>query len=105
MNMKRIVAILGVIALAAIAVSTMANAGADSSKKHHQATVTVISTDPTAKTMTFKDDKGMEKTAPVLDSALGTLKSVKPGDKVILTCEDNDKGEHEGISEIKPTKS
>ena len=60
--------------------------------------------DATAKTITFKDDKGMDKTAPVLEGAVASLKSLKPGDKVVLVCEDNDKGEHQGISAIKPAK-
>ena len=58
----------------------------------------------TAKTITIKDEKGGDKVIPVLDSALASLKTVKAGDSVVLTCLDNDKGEHTGVSAIKPAK-
>jgi hypothetical protein len=99
--MKRLLAVLGVVALAGMVLASAANAG---DKKQHEVTVTVVSMDATAKTITFKDDKGMDKTAPVLEGAVASLKSLKPGDKVVLVCEDNDKGEHQGISAIKPAK-
>lgn len=99
--MKKFLAVLGVLALAMVAMTTLAGAG---EKKHHEVTVTIVSMDATAKTLTFKDDKGADKTVPVLESGLADLKSIKPGEKVVLTCEDNDKGEHQGISGIKPAK-
>jgi hypothetical protein len=67
-------------------------------------TATVVSTDVDAKTITIKDEKGEEKTAPVLEDALGSLKTLKAGDKVVLTCLDHDKGEHQGVSDSKPAK-
>ena len=99
--MKRLLAVLGVVALAGMVLAGVANAG---DKKQHEVTATVVSMDATAKTLTFKDDKGADKTAPVLEGALASLKSLKPGDKVVLVCEDNDKGEHQGIAAIKPAK-
>src|SRR5262245_20947246 len=101
--MKKFLAVLGVLALAVVAMTSLA--GAAGEKKHHEVTVTIVSMDMQAKTITFKDDKGADKTAPVLDEALGSLKSLKPGDKVTLVCEDNEKGEHQGISAIKPAKA
>ena len=64
----------------------------------------VVSVDLEGKKLTFKDDKGQEQTAPVMGKALETLKNLKAGDKVELTCTDNEKGEHEGISAIKMAK-
>jgi hypothetical protein len=64
----------------------------------------VVSVDLTAKTLTFKDDAGTSKTVPATGKALDSLKTLKAGDKVVLTCTDNDKGEHQGVSAIKIEK-
>ncbi|HYS78854.1 MAG TPA: hypothetical protein VEO94_08440 [Candidatus Dormibacteraeota bacterium] len=52
------------------------------------------SVDLEAKKITFTDDTGTNMTAPVLAKAMASLKKVKAGDKVTLTCQDNDKGDH-----------
>lgn len=72
--------------------------------KTHDVTADVVSVDLAAKTITVKGEKG-DMTAPVKDSALEALKKVKVGDKVVLTCQDNDKGEHEAVTAIKPAKA
>ena len=100
--MKKLVSVLGVLAIAGLLFVQVANAG---DKKTHEMTVTVVSMDVNAKTITIKDEKGAEKTAPVLADALGSLKALKAGDKIVVTCLDNDKGEHQGVSAIKPAKS
>ncbi len=73
--------------------------------KTHQMTATVVSIDLEGKKITIKDDKGEEKTAPVLGKAVASLKTLKAGDKVDITCQDNEKGEHQGVSAIKVEKS
>jgi hypothetical protein len=69
--------------------------------KTHEVTTQIVSIDAKANTLTFKDDKGESKTAPVLASAVPQLKDFKAGDKVVLTCQDTDGGQHEGISAIR----
>jgi hypothetical protein len=69
--------------------------------KTHDMKGTVVSTDVEGKKLTFKDESGTSITAPVLASALASLKTVKAGEAVTLTCQDNEKGDHEGISKIK----
>jgi Cu/Ag efflux protein CusF len=69
--------------------------------KTHDLTGTVVSVDIGAKKITFKDDTGTSMTVPVLDKAVGTLKTLKADQKVTLTCQDNEKGDHEGVSAIK----
>ena len=69
--------------------------------KTHDLTGTVVSIDVQGKKITFKDDTGTSITSPVLDKAVDSLKKVKAGDKVTLTCQDNEKGDHEGVSAIK----
>ena len=72
--------------------------------KTHEMSGTVVSTDAAGKKLTFKDDTGSSMTVPVLDKAMGTLKTLKPGEKVVLTCQDNEKGDHEGVAAIKVDK-
>ena len=72
--------------------------------KTHEVKGEVVSVDLTAKTLTFKDETGASKTAGVLDKAQKSLETLKAGDKVVLTCSDNDAGEHLGISAIKLAK-
>jgi len=69
--------------------------------KTHQVKATVVAVDVEHNQITIKDESGAEKTAPVMDKAIEELKTVKAGDHVTLTCKDNDKGEHEGVTAIK----
>src|SRR5262245_1672218 len=69
--------------------------------KTHDVAATIVSIDLENKQLTFKDDKGEQKTAPVMGKAVDELKAVKAGDRVTLTCTDNEKGEHMGVSAIK----
>lgn len=73
--------------------------------KTHEVTAEVVAVDAAAKTITIKDDSGENKTVPVMDGAVESLKNLKAGDKVVLTCQDNDKGEHQGVKAIKPAKA
>jgi hypothetical protein len=72
--------------------------------KSHVVEGEVVSADATAKTITVKVD-GEEKTAPVHGKAAARLGSLKAGEKVALTCVDNEKGEHEYVSAIKVEKA
>jgi len=92
----------GVLMVAVLmAVMLVANvAPAVAAGKTHDVNATIVSVNVEGKTITFKDDTGASISAGVLDSAAGSLKSVKAGDHVTLTCQDNEKGEHQGISRI-----
>jgi ribosomal protein S1 len=90
-------AVLAVVALIAAPVSAFATTG----KKTHDVKATVVSTDPAAKTITLKMDNGEEKTVPVMGQAINKMKNLKPGEAVTCVCTDNDKGEHEGVSDFK----
>jgi VCBS repeat-containing protein len=72
--------------------------------KAHVVEGEVVSADATAKTITVKVN-GEDKTAPVHGKATAHLASLKAGDKVALTCMDNDKGEHQYVSAIKVEKA
>jgi hypothetical protein len=68
----------------------------------HDVTAEVVSADVTKKEITLKDDKGDSHTAPVEGKAIAELKTVKTGEKVTVTCRDNEKGEHQAVTSIKP---
>ena len=98
---------LALIACAALVLGLVVGqvSAATTTGKSHRMTAEVVSVDVQAKTLTIKDDKGEEKTAPVLGKAVDRLKSLKAGEKVTLTCRDNDKGEHEAITHIVAVKA
>lgn len=73
--------------------------------KTHDMAGTVVSVDTDGKKITFTDDTGTSLTVPVLDKAVGSLKTLKAGQKVTLTCQDNENGDHEGVSAIKVAKA
>jgi len=96
-RMSRLLAVLPTLGLAlALATPVLAKG------KTHDVTAEVVSVDLAAKVITIKDETGENKKVPVLPSALESLKTVKAGDNVLLTCQDNEKGEHQGVSDIKP---
>ena len=69
--------------------------------KSHEVTAEVVSVDTDAKTITIKNEKGEASSAPVLEGALAALQTVKAGDKVTLTCLDDESGNHKGVIAIK----
>ena len=68
--------------------------------KSHDVEGEVVSVDSTKNEITIKTAKG-DSTAPVEGKAQMTLKDLKPGQKVTVTCRDNEKGEHKAVTEIK----
>jgi hypothetical protein len=100
--MKATVLALAVIVTVSLLVSA---APAVAAGKTHEVKGTVVSTDAAGKKITFKDDTGSSMTVPVLDKAVATLKTLKPGEKVVMTCQDNEKGDHEGVAAFKVEKA
>jgi FtsP/CotA-like multicopper oxidase with cupredoxin domain len=58
--------------------------------KPRMETAEVVSTDPTAKTITIKDSSGQNQTLTAKGAAVTQLARVKAGDQVRLTVHDND---------------
>jgi len=103
--MRKLLQVFSVLVVLAVVAAPMSSAWAGSSAvKKHEMSVTVVSVDATAKTMTFKTDTGEEKTAPMMGQAINKSKNVKAGETVTITCTDKETGEHEGISDIKVAK-
>ncbi len=67
--------------------------------KTHDFEAEVVSADFKAKTITIKGEED-DKTFPVGEKALASLKEIKGGEDVTLTCEDDDEGEHKQIVAI-----
>jgi len=100
--MKRLAMLLAVVFVVG---SVLAAAGEEPAKamgKTHDMTVELVSVDLEGKTITIKDDQGKTQTAPMLGKAVEKLKTLKAGDKYTLTCQDDAKGDHLGVSAIKP---
>jgi hypothetical protein len=73
--------------------------------KTHDVKGEVVSVNMEGKTLTFKSETGESKTVPVVDKAVDSLKTLKAGDKVVLTCMDSETGEHQAVSAIKLDKA
>jgi hypothetical protein len=74
------------------------------SAKSHDVTASVVKSDASAKTLTVKvDDK--ELTLPVEGDAVNQLKEIKAGDKVTLSCRDDESGAHKAITKITKAKA
>jgi hypothetical protein len=94
---------LGLLGTAAIA-SAQEKEPATATDKSHKVTAEVISVDTAKNTLKMKASDGIEKTATVEGKAIDSLKTLKPGEKVTLTCRDNEKGEHKAVTAIEVNK-
>jgi Cu/Ag efflux protein CusF len=74
-------------------------------EKTHDVKGEVVSVNVEGKTLTFKDDTGKSMTVPAMGKAIDELKNLKAGDHVVLTCTDDEKGGHLGVSGIKVDKA
>jgi hypothetical protein len=109
--MKKLAVLLSILLVAGVAVAAQAPAGQAPAKtkavaatKTHVVEAEVVSADPTAMTLTIKGEPD-NKTVKVDHAAMAQLKTVKTGDKVKLTCRDNEKGEHEAVTHIAHEKT
>jgi hypothetical protein len=109
--MKKLTLLLcALFVVAGVASASQATAPAKPAKpaaaaaKTHVVEAEVVSADATAKTLTIKGEGG-EKTVPVDAAAAAHLKTLKAGEKVKLTCRDNEKGEHQAITHITVEKA
>ena len=112
--MKKLTLLLSVLLVAGVASAAQTTAPAKSKStapakstaaatKTHIVEAEVVSADATAKTLTIKGDPN--KTVAVDATAVGSLKALKAGEKVKLTCRDNASGEHQAITHITVEKA
>lgn len=101
--MKKLATLACVIAVAGLILTSISPALAGAkAHKSHKVDVTVVSIDVKGKMLTFENMEGETMSAPVLDDkAIEALETLKAGDKVTVTCQDSEEGEHEGITKIK----
>jgi Cu/Ag efflux protein CusF len=97
--MKRFGSIVATVLIAALVLAVPVTAFAGG--KTHEMTAEVVSVDAKANMITIKDEKGESHTAPLLGAAIKEAKNFKAGDKVVCTCQDSEKGDHEGVTAIK----
>jgi len=101
MNAWKRIALVVCLALVATLVMAGETKSMDGTKgKTHKESAEVVAVYPDEKMIVIKDAKGEEHKAPVMGKALENLKMWKAGDKVTVVCQDNVKGEHEGVIAI-----
>jgi hypothetical protein len=98
--MKTLALLLSLGLMATVASANPRHQAAAATEKTHKVAAEVVSVDTMKNTLTIKSTDGAEKTVPVEGKAITTLKALKPGEKVDLTCRDNDKGEHQAVTAI-----
>ena len=111
--MKNMALLLSALLIAGVASAAQTTTAAKPAKpaatksaavKTHDVEAEVVSADTKASTLTIKGEK--ENAILKVDaSAASQLKAFKAGEKVKLTCRDNDKGEHEAITHIVAVKA
>ena len=67
-------------------------------------TVQIVSVDRRSKNITIRNENGGTESLPVLGDAGRHLGMLRTGRMFTLTCQDNEKGEHQGITAIKAAK-
>jgi hypothetical protein len=97
--MRKLAVLASVAVVLGLLVATAAPAVA--AMKTHKMDAEVVSVDAKGKMITLKDDKGESHAAPVMGAAIAELDHVKAGDKVTVTCQDDEKGNHQGVVGIK----
>jgi hypothetical protein len=89
------------LSLAIVVLPAAALAG---SYQYHDLSGTFVSGDAKASTFTVKFDDGTSATGKAEGDALKALGGLKAGDKISVTCKDNEKGEHLSATAIKVIK-
>ena len=69
--------------------------------KYHDVNATLASVDAKANTLTLTLNDGSTSSARVEGDALKQLAGLKAGDKLTVTCKDNENGEHLAVTAIK----
>jgi predicted component of type VI protein secretion system len=103
--MKKLVLLGSALALVSGMAFAQAKSAPAAKPKTHDVNAEFVSFDATAKTITIKDDKGQQSSVPVEAMALTEAKSFHAGDKVTLTCRDDEKGQHQAITKIAKRKA
>jgi Cu/Ag efflux protein CusF len=95
------VSLLAVVLVAGLLVAT---GTALAQMKSSTVTGVVVSVDTKGKALTFKTDDGVNVTLPAEGGAIKALDDVKAGERVELTCRDDDTGAHQAITAIAKVK-
>ena len=104
MRIRSIAVVLALALAAGWVFAAGSQAPASAAGKTHDMIVQIVSVDAQGNRITIKDDKGETKTVQVLGNAVGKLTMMRTGGMFTLTCQDNEKGEHQGIIAIKAVK-
>jgi len=64
-------------------------------------TAEVVAVDPMGKKITIRDENGEDKTVTAEKKAARYIRNLKPGDKAVVTCTQNENGEIQAITNFK----
>jgi hypothetical protein len=99
-NMNKTVPLLCLLLAIGVTVAQATEEDADKTAIKTQAVeAEVVSVDVEGMTITIKGETE-NKTLPVAETALASLEELAGGEKVTLTCEDDEKGEHRHVVAI-----
>jgi hypothetical protein len=87
-----------------LAIIAMPVLAASDNFKYHDVEGEFVSADAKTHMFTIKLDDGTTSTGKAEGNAVKQLKGLKQGNKVLLTCKDDEKGEHLAATEIKVIK-
>jgi hypothetical protein len=88
----------------ALAIAILPAAALAGAFKYHDISGTLVSADAKTSMCTIKFDDGSTGTGKAEGDALKALAGLKAGDKISVTCKDNEKGEHLSATAIKALK-
>ena len=91
-------------AFLSLAIAVLPLAALAGTFKHHDVNATFVSADAKAHTFTVTLDDGSTSTGKAEGAAIKALAGLKAGDKISMTCKDNEKGEHLAATAIKVLK-
>lgn len=105
--MRKFASVVVILAIAAIPLAFAGEAKAKGKAMTHDVTTEIVSMDLEKHTITLMGPEGENITAPVKGEALASLKSkkLKAGDKVVATCQDDEQGNHQAVTDLKPAKA
>ena len=91
-------------AFLSLAIAVLPLAALAGTFKYHDVSATFVSADAKANTFTVTLDDGSTTTGKAEGPAVKALAGLKAGDKISMTCKDNEKGEHLAATAIKVLK-
>ncbi len=102
--MNRLISMFCALLVLSLTLGSAVVAVGKSTGKTEKITAEIVSTEALAKKITIKSDNGKDTTAEATNQAAFLIRDLKPGDKAVLTCLLDDKGDIAEITHFKIVK-